>query len=65
LVPIGARTEIDRHHLTLRGAVLSPDGQRRIVDTHQGLVDKPLNLGEELAARLLQAGARELLTDGQ
>ena len=61
LVPIGVRTTVEGHLLTLRAAVLSPDGTRRVVDTHRGPVDQPLNLGEELAARLLTAGARELL----
>jgi porphobilinogen deaminase len=41
--------------------VLSPDGKRRIVDTHRGPIDKPLGIGNELAASLLSAGARELL----
>ena len=61
LVPIGSLTKVDDHLLTLRGAVLSPDGSRRIVDTHCGPSEKPLNVGAELAARLLSAGARELL----
>jgi len=64
LVPIGAVTKVEGHALTLRGAVLSPDGSRRVVDTHRGSTDKPLNVGAELAARLLSAGARELL-EGQ
>jgi hydroxymethylbilane synthase len=61
LVPIGARTTVEGNRLTLRGAVLSPDGSRKVVDTHFGPVDQPLNVGSELAGRLLSAGARELL----
>jgi hydroxymethylbilane synthase len=61
LVPIGSLTTVEGHSLTLRGAVLSPDGSRRIVDTHKGPVGEPLNVGAELAGRLLSAGARELL----
>ncbi len=61
LVPIGALTKIEGHLMTLRGVVLSPDGARKVVDTHRGPVDQPLNVGAELAARLLSAGARELL----
>jgi hydroxymethylbilane synthase len=61
LVPIGAHSQIANGVLTLRGTVLSPDGKRRIVDTHCGPVDKPLGVGNELAAALLMAGARELL----
>ena len=61
LVPIGSYTQIAGGVLTLRGTVLSPDGKRRIVDTHCGPSDKPLGIGNELAAKLLMAGARELL----
>jgi hydroxymethylbilane synthase len=64
LVPIGSLTKVEGNSLTLRGAVLTPDGRRRIVDTHRGPAEQPLNVGAELAARLLSAGARELL-DGQ
>lgn len=61
LVPIGARTTVAGHLMTVRGVVLSPDGSRRIVDTNCGPTAEPLNVGSELAARLLSAGARELL----
>jgi len=61
LVPIGAHTQIANGVLSLRGTVLSPHGDRRIVDSHRGPSDKPLAIGNELAAKLLLAGARELL----
>jgi hydroxymethylbilane synthase len=61
LVPIGAYSQIGNGVLSLRGTVLSPDGKRRIVDTQRGPSDRPRNIGNELAARLLAAGARELL----
>jgi hydroxymethylbilane synthase len=64
LVPIGVRSTIEGHFLTLRGAVLSPDGSRKVVDTLRGSIDEPLNVGSELAARLLTAGARDLLGSG-
>ena len=63
LVPIGSLTRVEGHSMTLRGAVLNPQGTRRVVDTHRGPTDQPLNVGAELAARLLSAGARELLDD--
>jgi len=62
LVPIGALSKVEGNALTLRGTVLSPDGTRKIVDTHRGTIDEPMNIGGELAARLLSAGARELLS---
>ena len=61
LVPIEALTTVEGRWLTLRGVVLSPDGSRKVVDTHRGPTDQPLNVGSELAARLLTAGARDLL----
>jgi len=64
LVPIGALSTVEGRWLTLRGAVLTPDGTRKVVDTHRGPTDQPLNVGSELAARLLTAGARELLGSG-
>jgi len=61
LVPIGSLTRVEGHLLTLRGSVLNADGTRRGVDTHRGTIDQPLTVGAGLAARLLSAGARELL----
>jgi hydroxymethylbilane synthase len=61
LVPIGATSQIQDGVLTLRGAVLSVDGDRRVVATHAGLATTPLAVGQELAAMLLAEGADEVL----
>ncbi len=61
LVPIGVTSNVLDGVLTVRGAVLSPDGTRRIVATHSGLATAPLALGQELAAMLLAEGADEVL----
>ena len=61
LVPIGARSAIRDGVLTIRGAVLSVDGRRRIVATHTGPAETPLAIGQELAAMLLDEGAAEIL----
>lgn len=61
LVPIGATSKILDGVLTVRGAVLSPDGKRRVVATNSGLAASPLAVGQELAAMLLAEGADELL----
>jgi len=61
LVPIGATSQVADGLLTLRGAVLSPDGQRRITATHRGPADTPLAIGQELAGTLLGEGAGEIL----
>jgi hydroxymethylbilane synthase len=61
LVPIGTVTKVADGLLTIRGAVLSADGRRRVVATHTGPVDTPLAVGQELAAMLLAEGAGEIL----
>jgi hydroxymethylbilane synthase len=61
LVPIGATSRVDHGVLTLRGVVLSPDGQRRVIATHRGSASTPLAVGQELAGMLLGEGAGELL----
>jgi hydroxymethylbilane synthase len=62
LVPIGAVSAIADGVLTLRGTVLSGDGRRRISATHRGPSNTPLAIGQELAAMLVDEGARELLS---
>jgi len=61
LVPIGTTSKVVDGVLTVRGAVLSPDGRRRVVATHSGPVSTPLAVGQELAALLIAEGAAELL----
>jgi hydroxymethylbilane synthase len=61
LVPLGASAHVDGEQLTLRGAVLSPDGRQRVADEKSGAASEPEAIGQELAERLLAAGARELL----
>ncbi len=61
LVPIGATSSVDDGVLTVRGAVLSPDGRRRVVATQTGPADAPLAVGQELAAALVGEGADEIL----
>ena len=62
LVPIGVTSDEAHGVLTLRGAVLSATGMRRIVATHRGHATAPLAVGQELAAMLLAEGAAGVLT---
>ncbi len=62
LIPIGATSKEQNGIIALRGAVLNTDGSRRVVATLQGPSSAPLALGQELAARLLDEGAGELLS---
>jgi hydroxymethylbilane synthase len=64
LVPIGVVSKVADSVLTVRGAVLSPDGRRRVVATHVGPAETPLAVGQELAAMLLAEGAADLLQAG-
>jgi hydroxymethylbilane synthase len=60
-VPIGAAAVVSGAWLTLRGAVLAPDGSRRIDGTLDGPAGDAEAVGRRLAERLLAAGAAELL----
>jgi hydroxymethylbilane synthase len=61
LVPIGARAVIVEDRLTLRAAVLAPDGSRRVADKAEGPAVDAEQIGQALAERMLEQGARELL----
>jgi hydroxymethylbilane synthase len=60
-VPIGAATAVAGPSLTLRGAVLSPDGTRRIEGQVAGPTPAAEELGRQLAKDLLKQGAKTLL----
>jgi hydroxymethylbilane synthase len=60
-VPIGALGTVDGDILTLRGAVLDPDGERRIDGARTGGAAGAEALGQELARELLARGAQQLL----
>jgi hydroxymethylbilane synthase len=62
LVPIGAAAVVSGDSLTLRGAVLSPDGRRRVAGETEGPAADCEALGHRLAERLLAQGARGLLS---
>lgn len=60
-LPIGAVTTIRGEELVLGGAVLSPDGRRRIAAELTGSAAQPELLGEQVAEELRRQGAAELL----
>jgi hydroxymethylbilane synthase len=59
--PIAALARIEEDRLTLQGLVAEPDGSRLLQESISGDCARAETLGEELARRLLEAGARELL----
>jgi hydroxymethylbilane synthase len=60
-VPIGVNTEINGENLTLTGIVASVDGQNMVQDTVTGTRSDADKLGKELAKRLREQGAQEIL----
>jgi hydroxymethylbilane synthase len=61
LLPIAALGRVEPDTLTLRGAVLSPDGRQRLAAIVTGAPQCAEDLGAELARTLLAQGARRLL----
>ena len=59
--PIAALARIEENRLTLEGLVAEPDGSRLLRESIAGDCARAETLGEELARRLLESGARELL----
>ncbi|MBW4519338.1 MAG: hydroxymethylbilane synthase [Scytolyngbya sp. HA4215-MV1] len=62
-VPIGVNTVLDGDNLTLTGIVASLDGQRLAKDSVKGLASDAEKLGIDLAQRLRQQGAQEILDE--
>jgi hydroxymethylbilane synthase len=60
-VPIGVNTAIEGDQLTLVGMVASLDGQQLLKDTVTGDRTNPEKIGEELAEKLKEQGAGEIL----
>jgi hydroxymethylbilane synthase len=60
-VPIGVNTHLDGETLTLTGIVASVDGKQLVKDTLSGEASQAEQLGIELAERMRQQGAQEIL----
>ncbi|EAW38952.1 hydroxymethylbilane synthase [Lyngbya sp. PCC 8106] len=60
-VPIGVNSEVENNQLTLIGMVASLDGKRLIRDTVSGETTNAEQLGIDLAHRLREQGAKEIL----
>lgn len=61
LLPLGASSCVEGDRLSLRAAVLSPDGKRRIAVEHDGTAEDAEAVGRQLAEKMVISGARELL----
>lgn len=60
-VPIGAHARIENGRLDLTAIVASPGGEQLLRDSNGGPSGDAERIGAELAARLLDRGAREIL----
>lgn len=59
--PVGAWADVDGDELRLQGVVLSADGRTRLLAEHIGPAATARQVGRELARRLLEQGARDLI----
>jgi hydroxymethylbilane synthase len=64
LVPIGACARVEGERMTLRGAVLTPDGNQRVAAETSGAAAEAEAVGQRLAEMLFGRGAGELLAIG-
>jgi hydroxymethylbilane synthase len=64
-MPIGALAHIANLELSVRGVVISPDGQRIVRASASGARDDAEALGRSVADQLLQGGAGDILADVQ
>lgn len=62
-VPIGVNTQLDGDTLTLTGIVASVDGTKVVKDTVTGAAADAEQVGIQLAQRLRQQGAQEILSE--
>ncbi len=60
-VPVAGHARLASGRLHLTGLVAAPDGSRCVRDVIEGATSSAAELGEMLAARLLDAGGREIL----
>jgi hydroxymethylbilane synthase len=59
--PVAGLARVEKSRLRLSGAVFAPDGSRTLSDEAEGPVENAEALGREVARRLLEGGAAELI----
>ncbi|MDI6703898.1 MAG: hydroxymethylbilane synthase [bacterium] len=62
-VPIGVLGDIKEQELSLQGVVLSPDGKRLIKSKIEGSKEEAIELGKELAFRIIELGGKDILKE--
>jgi hydroxymethylbilane synthase len=61
-VPLGCYSRVENNQLILSGFVASIDGKRYIKETISGEIEKGAGLGVEMAEKMLEKGADEILS---
>lgn len=59
--PIAGHASIDVARLSLKGAVISPDGKTLIEAAGEGAIDRPRELGRRIGLELLEKGAKAII----
>eukprot|EP01133_Synstelium_polycarpum_P018949 gene18949-22676_t len=62
-LPVGVNATIKDEQLYLEGIVLNLDGSRSIKESHQGPISNPDLVGRQLAAKLIEQGATDILKE--
>jgi hydroxymethylbilane synthase len=62
-IPVFALASVSDERLALEGGIVSLDGKVRIVKKVEGAKENAIQLGEELAKLVLEAGGKEILTE--
>ena len=60
-IPVGALARIEGETLHLTGVIAHPNGEQVMRDSRKGSIQKPAELGDELAKAFLSNGAQEIL----
>ncbi|WP_194776658.1 hydroxymethylbilane synthase [Pararhodonellum marinum] len=60
-IPVFALATVEDGELTIKGGLVSLDGQERLIRTKKGPVQEAVNLGESLAGEVLDAGGKHIL----
>jgi hydroxymethylbilane synthase len=60
-IPVGALARAEGQTLFLTGVIANPNGEQLMRDSRKGSVEKPQELGDELAKAFLANGAQEIL----
>lgn len=61
-VPVGALAVLEGESLALSGVVAHANGEQVMRNSRKGRVDRPEELGEQLAQDLLRSGAKDILS---